>query len=269
MDYNTLSVEMTQMKRDRYLNTSLTKALGVLDLFDDHRRELTLTEVAASIGTRPGSIYPIVYTLEKYGYLVRDRATKRYRLGLKVLTQANCLLSSLDLREQAKPVLKRLAERLATNAHLAVLYGTEVLYLDRAEAGLSLIIPSVIGRRVPSHCTALGKVFLAYGPEVAEQVLSKNELPAVTRSTITDPEALRRQLARVCERGYALDEEEFHEGNVCVAAPVRDYRGSVVAAISVSLVKSRLEHEPLDRFTTAVVEGAREISQAMGYALQG
>lgn len=256
------------MERERYLNTSLARALRVLDLFDSNRRELTLTELAQAMKTRPGSIYPILHTLQRFGYLVRDPDTKRYRLGLKLIAQANHLLSSLDVREQAKPVLRRLARELGANAHLAVLYENEVLYLDREEAAPSVVIPSVIGRRVPPHCTALGKVLLAHSPEATERVLSGKKLPALTPRTITDPESLRRGLAQVRKEGYALDQEEFHEGNVCVAAPVRNYRGTVVAAISVSIAKSRLDHKPLDRFKVAVVEGAKEISQAMGYAFQ-
>lgn len=254
------------MTRERYLNTSLAKALRILELFDGDHRELSLSDLARGLGLRPGSIYPIVYTLWRHGYLERDPETKKYRLGLKFLLQANHILSSLDIREQAKPVIRRIAREFGVNTHLAVLYEDEVLYLDREEAAPSVVIPSVIGRRVPAHCTALGKVLLAFQPEVAERVLSKGELPALTPKTITSPVGLRRELEGVRKAGYAVDDEEFHEGNVCVAAPVRNYRGTVVAAISLSLPKSRLEREPLERFVGAITEGALEISRSMGYA---
>lgn len=254
------------MERERYLNTSLAKALTVLDLFNGARNGLTLTEVARATGVRPGSIYPIVHTLKRFGYLDRDPETKRYRLGLKFLVQAHHILGSLDIREQAKPVLRRLARETAANAHLAILYEDEVLYLDREEAAPSVVIPSVIGRRVPAHCTALGKVLLAHTPEVAERVLGREKLPALTSHTLTDQSVLKQELERVKARGYAVDWEEFHEGNVCVAAPVRNYRGTVVAAVSVSLVKTRLDGEPLEGFIRAVAAGAQEISRAMGCA---
>jgi len=128
------------------------------------------------------------------------------------------------------------------------------------------VIPSVIGRRVPPHCTALGKVLLAYDFEALEHVLAKGSLPALTPNTITNPEVLKRELERVRSQGYAMDWEEFHEGTICVAAPVRNYRGRVVAAISVSLSKTRLTHDPLDRFVHAVTAGASEVSQALGYS---
>lgn len=253
------------MEKERYLNTSLTKALRVLDLFNGVEGGLTLSEIAQRLGTRPGSIYPILYTLNKLGYLERDADTKRYKLGLHILALANQVLSSLDIRQVAKPVLKRLAREFSANAHLAVLYEGEVLYLDREEASPSVIIPTVIGRRVPLHCTALGKVLLAYNPEDLEKLLAKGPLPALTSNTITNPELLRRELEQVRQQGYATDWEEFHEGNVCVAAPVHNYRGRVVAAVSLSFSKARLTRESLNTFVQAVVSGAQEVSRAMGY----
>jgi DNA-binding IclR family transcriptional regulator len=182
------------------------------------------------------------------------------------LALANQILSSLDIREKAKPVLKKLARELEVNAHLAVLYEDEVLYLDREEAAPSVVIPSVIGRRVPPHCTALGKILLAYDYEALERILAKGSLPALTPNTITNPEVLKRELERVRSQGYAMDWEEFHEGTICVAAPVRNYRGRVVAAISVSLPKTRLTHDPLDRFVQAVTVAAHEVSRFLGHA---
>lgn len=254
---------MTQ--RERYLNTSLSKALRVLELFDNVHPEFTLTEIAEALDGRPGSIYPIVYTLRQFGYLDRDPATKRYRLGLKILMQANHLLSSLDLRDQAKPVLWQLSKELGVNTHLAVLYEDEVLYLDQEGAAPSVLAPSAVGWRAPLCCTALGKILLAYNPEVAKKVLSVEKLPAMTLHTVTNPEVLRHELTTVKKLGYALDREEFHIGNVCVATAVRNYRGTVIAAISLSMTKTRFEQDSLDLFVAAVVDGARKLSQALGY----
>ncbi len=253
------------MKQDRYINTSLAKALEVLDLFDDRKSRLSLSEIANSLGVRPGSIYPILYTLMRYGYIDRDPETKKFHLGLKLLTHANKILSSLDLREKAKPFLRRLAKELSANAHLAVLYGDEVLYLDREEAAPSIVLPSVVGRRVPAYCTALGKVLLAYQPKVAEQVLAKKEYPALTQHTITNAKELKQELERIRSQGYAIDNEEFYEGNICVAAPVRNYRGTTVAAISISLSKGRVSQESIDKFIQKMTATAKDLSEEMGY----
>ncbi len=251
-------------RREQYLNTSLAKALTLLGCFDGEEHELSLTELAERMGTAPGSIYSIMHTLERFGYVDRDPSTKRYRLGLRILVHANCVLSGLDVREQARPVLKRLARELDANVHLAVLHDKRVLYLDREEAAPTVIIKSVIGRLVPLHCTALGKVFLAYDPDLAKQICRRSVLTAVTPWTITSPAVLKEELPLVRERGYAVDLQEFHVGNSCVAAPVFDFRKAVMVAISASFISSRLEHEPLDRFAAAIVAGAQEVSLAMG-----
>ena len=253
------------MEQDRYINTSLAKALEVLDLFDDERPRLSLSEIAKFLGVRPGSIYPTLYTLMKYGYITRDPETKQFHLGLKLLTHANKILSSLDLREKTKPFLRRLAKDLSANAHLAVLYGDEVLYLDREEAAPSIVLPSVVGRRVPAYCTALGKVLLAYQPKIAELVLAKKDYPALTQHTITNAEDLKKELERVRKQGYAIDNEEFYEGNICVAAPIRNYRGTIVAAISISLSKGRVSQESIAKFVQKMTATAKDISRGIGY----
>ncbi len=253
------------MTRDRYINTSLAKALKLLDLFSGEESHYTLTEMARACGTQAGTIYPIVYTLEKFGYLVRDGKNKRYRLGLRILAHANQVLATLDIRDQARPVLRELATTLICNAHLAVPYEGEVLYLDREQAAPSVVVPSVIGWRAPLYCTALGKVFLALCPEVEESFCGTAlEMVPRTPNTITNFEVLTHELRSIREAGYGYDREEFHLGNTCIAAPIRDYRADVIAAISISTATSRFEYEPREKFLKAVVEGAWRISSSLG-----
>ncbi len=256
----------TTASRDRYHSSTLAKALALLELFDAERPDLSLTEMAEAMNTRAGSIYPLVSTLTRYGYLQRDPDTKRYRLGLRFLTQASRILAALDIRELAKPVLKKVARELGVSAHLGVMYEDEVLYLDREEAAPGVVSASAVGRRVPAHCTALGKVFLACDEQAVERLLSSGDLPAVTVYTITDPEELRGQLAEVRRRGYAVDMEEFHEGNVCVGAPIRNHEGVVAGGLSVSLGRARLERDALEVYVEAVLSAAAEVSEALGYS---
>jgi len=253
------------MDSKRYLVGSVSKALAVLDLFDAAHPERTLTELAREMDTLPGTLFPVLRTLEHHNYLAKDPVTKRYRLGLKLLAVVNHLFSSLDVREQAKPVLQELAVTLGANAHLALPYEFEVLYLERREAAPSVVINSAVGRRVPLHCTALGKVLSAHSPYLEEWVLSQPELPAITRCTVTDPAELKAQFAEIREQGFALEFEEFHEGNACVAAPIRDYRGQAFAALSISIVKVRLESEPIEGFIDEVVRAALCVSESLGY----
>jgi IclR family KDG regulon transcriptional repressor len=247
------------------VNASVERALRILALFEETHRELTLSDIAKALDTKSGSVYTTVFTLLARNYLARDPATKRFRLGLELLTRADQVLSSLDLRTVAKPVLKTLAREMAVNVHLAVLYEGSVMYLDREEAAPGVVLVSIVGKRVPGNCTALGKVLLAYNRDALEQMIDRGELAAMTHNSVASPGALRKEMEKIIRMGYAVDDEEFHEGTLCVAAPIRDYSGSVIAAVSISLAKSRAKHEGIPAFARSVLDGAKQVSDQLGY----
>jgi DNA-binding IclR family transcriptional regulator len=257
---------MTDWPRSpRYNSTSLARALTILDLFEPATPTLSATQIARRLRVRPGSLYPALSTLERFGYLER-RPDKRFRLGLKLLERGHTILLHLDVYERAKPALRKLAQALSGNAHLAVLHQGQVLYLGREEASPSAVFPSIVGRLVPAHCTALGKVLLAYlSPGERRHLLAGRPLERRTVKTITSLRRLEVEIAGVLTRGYAVDDEELHEGVMCIAAPVRDHAGEVVAAISVSLVKARVTEARVERIAQEVVRSAAIISGDMGY----
>jgi DNA-binding IclR family transcriptional regulator len=249
----------------RYTATSLARALTILDLFGPSSPSLTATQIARSLRVRPGSLYPALSTLERFGYLER-RPDKRFRLGLKLLERGHMILQSLDLFERARPALRDLARALSANAHLAVLHQGQVLYLSREEAAPTAVFPSIVGRIVPAHCTALGKVLLAHmTPAERRQLLGVRPLERRTPRTITSRRRLEAELAAIVTRGFAVDNEELNTGVMCVAAPIRDYAGLVVAAISVSLLKARVTEARLEKIGHEVMRTAAIISGAMGY----
>ena len=249
----------------RYNSTSLARALTILDLFEPSAATLSATQIARNLRVRPGSLYPALSTLERFGYLER-RPDKRFRLGLKLLERGHTILQSLDVYERAKSALQALARALAANAHLAVLHQGQVLYLGREEAAPSAVFPSIVGRLVPSHCTALGKVLLAHmTPAERRRLLTARPLERRTPRTITSLRRLEAELAGVVKRGYAVDNEELNQGVVCVAGPVRDHAGEVVAAISLSLLKARVTDARLEKIAQEVIRTAAIISGAMGY----
>jgi DNA-binding IclR family transcriptional regulator len=249
----------------RYKATSLARALRILDLFEPWTPTLSATQIARGLRVRPGSLYPALTTLERFGYLER-RPDKRFRLGLKVLERGHAILQSLDVYERAKPALQELARALSANAHLAVLHQGQVLYLGREEAAPSAVFPSIVGRLVPAYCTALGKVLLAgMDPPARRRLLASHPLERRTPRTITSLRRLETELAGVGRRGYAVDNEELNAGVMCVAAPVRDHAGEVLAAISVSLLKARVTEPRLEKIAQEVLRTAAIISGAMGY----
>lgn len=255
---------------DRYTNKSLQKAFSVIELFDNRTEKLSATEIARRLGTAPGVIYPILFTLAKHGYLRRN-GNKKYSLGLKFLERGNLILQQLDLRDKAKPYLRELADTHNVNAHLAVLYDRKVMYLHREEGYPSVIIKEVVGQRVPAYCTALGKVLLAsLRTKELDAYLEEEKFEPLTPNTISDPTRLRGELREVQQGGYAIDNEEFHEGNICIAAPVRNYLGKTLAAISISFPKEKFpKGQSQDLPIAQVMDTALRISRELGYSREG
>ena len=250
---------------ERYVNKSLARALRVLDLFTDRDCELTATEIANRLDTLSGTVFATLCTLERAGYLVRD-TNKRYSLGLKLLERANLVLGRMDLRSAAQQALRGIALKHKVNAHLAVLYGHEVMYLHREEGYPSVILKEVVGTRVPAYCTALGKILLSgLDEQTLGSYLNDVKLESLTAFTISDPERLRGEVKLAREQGYAVDNEEFHEGSLCLAAPVRDYRGEIIAAASLSIAKTLAAGGQLSRFVDVIRDAANQISRELGH----
>lgn len=252
---------------ERYVNKSLQRALRVLDLFTAEDREMTATEIANCLDTLPGTVFATLRTLARFGYLVRD-ANKRYSLGLKLLERANLVLGRMDLRTIAQQTLKDIARANKVNTHLAVLYDWSVMYLHREEGYPSVILKEVVGTRVPAYCTALGKVLLSgFGEAFLDEYLSQVDLEPLTVFTITDPQRLRGEIAQAREQGYAVDNEEFHEGSLCLAAPVKDYRGDIIAAASLSIPKTLANGGELARFVEVIRGATSQISRELGHVV--
>lgn len=249
-----------------YLNTSLNKALSIIDLFSFDTPELSITEIANSLDVNASSLYPLLATLTRFRYLEKNPDTKKYRLGIKLLEKGYIVQAQLDIRDRASPYLEELRALSRENVHLAILDGHEIVYIDKRETTPTLPIESRIGKRGPAYCTALGKVLLAWTPaSLWEESMRKNGIKAFTENTIRDIQDLKEHLALVRKQGYAIDDGEFQEEGYCIGTPIRDYRGIVVAAVSVSLPKSSLTPERKDQLVEAVTGVAKKISESLGF----
>ena len=252
--------------KKEYINKSLKKALSLLKLFNGVTEPLSITEIAAKLNATSGTIYPIIFTLESEGFLERDADSKKYRLGLSLLRLGMAVSGQLSIRDRAQSHLKRLLEQTGENVHLAIFEEKKVIYIDRKEARPDLRVHSFIGKRAPAHCTALGKVFLAFLTDHELEEFFKTEtLEKHTSSTITDAEILRAALGKIRNDGHAMENEEFQLGGNCVAAPVRNYLGETVAAVSVSIPNSRYTPEKAHVIIAAMKEAARNISASLGH----
>lgn len=251
--------------RRRYLVNAVERALGILENVDSGARGTGITELSQRVGMKKSTVHRLCATLEHRGYLLRDPDTGRYRLSLRLFQIGSAALSRLDLPARAMPALEALGAAVQETAHLAVLEGDDVVFIGKVESPRPLRLHSQVGRRAPAHCTALGKVLLAYTTASRRTRILRGPIARYTPQTITAPEALARALEEVRRRGYALDDQEFEEGIRCVAAPVRDYTGNVIAALSVSAPAVQLPRSRVAAMAEAVIAAAQQVSNSLGY----
>jgi len=245
---------------------TVDRALTVLSLFTPAEPELSSAAIAARLGLHQTTAYRLLSTMEAGGYVERDERTGLYRLGLRVVELAGLKLNQMDLYRHALPELDALRDTLNLNANLAVLDHGDVCHLAYAVRPDVPRYYTMLGRRSVAHCTALGKVLLAAQPrEVVHAEIEARGWRPYTERSIRDFATLDRVLDEVAARGYAVDEGERSPTTRCVAAPVRDRTGTVVAAISCSGRPEHFEALGLDRVIGAVVEHASRISSKLGY----
>jgi IclR family KDG regulon transcriptional repressor len=245
---------------------SLDRALEILETLATEGRGLGVTEIGQRVSLHKSTVHRLLSALVDWGYVEKDPENGRYKLGMKVIDLGSIYLNNIELKTEAMPYLRELREKSGHPVHLARLEDGQVVYIEKVDALNSIRMYSQIGRRVPVHCTALGKVMMAYlGIDEVEAILKKKGLAARTQHTITDRERYLEELRAVKECGYAFDDEENEQGIRCVAAPIRDYRGMVIAAVSTSGPKEDFTYENMARLKHHVMDTARKISARLGY----
>jgi len=243
-------------------NQSVQKAIQLLELFQS-RSELSAREAADLLHLPIGSVYPILYALEDSGYLKRVNGA-RFTLGYKFLEKANIILRNCDILKIAKPFLYKLSRSYSINSHLGILHNWKVIYLHRELGNETPVISEILGLQEAPYCTALGKALLSGLTE--EQLLEyirQEKFVPLTSKTIIDPNKLLHELQEIKHNGFALSIEEAHEGIIGIGSPIYDFRGVVVAAISIAVAKERYEREKVE-LIRAVKCAAAGISEEFG-----
>jgi IclR family KDG regulon transcriptional repressor len=242
---------------------AVERALQILGCFDEKHPDRGVSEIAQAVGLHKATTHRIVTTLLSYGYLERAEDGQRYRLGLRLADLGFKVLRRMDLRREALPIMANLAARLDETCDLSIYDRGEAYYIEVVQGNRALTIAAAVGRGLPAHATASGKVLLAFRTETDPPAALDDPLVAYTHRTITRPADLRRQLEVVRAQGYAVDDEELELGVRAVSAPVLDRDGKVVAALSVASPTSRL---PLDRIP-ALANEARQAAEAISLRL--
>lgn len=212
---------------------SLARGLSIIRAFDGDHTDLTLSEVARITGLPRAVARRFLHTLVELGYMRTDG--RRFALRPKILELGYAYLSSMTLPEIAMPHLELLVEKVRESSSVSVLDGDEVVYVARVPTKRIMTVAISVGTRFPAYATSMGRVMLAgQSDQWLDGFFASTELRPLTSRTITEPSQLRRELSRIREQGWALNDQELEEGLRSLAAPIRDSEGRVIAAVNVS-----------------------------------
>lgn len=250
-----------------YTIQSLDRAFLLLEELAMHRDGCGVTLLSNLTGLHKSTVHRILNTLLTKGYIEKNDDTDKYSLGIKFLYLSSAILDRMDIRKVAKPLLEELCSSTGEVVHLSILGDGEAVYIDKVEnPNKSIRMCSQIGKSVPLHCTGVGKILLAWLPmKEVEAILAKHGMESFTKNTITDIETMKEHLKIIKEKGYAIDEIEHEEDIRCVAAPVYDNKGQVIASLSVSGPIMYVTKERIPQLTEKVKRTANEISYRLGY----
>jgi DNA-binding IclR family transcriptional regulator len=259
-----------QTSKPNNLVQTIERASSILDILGQSPQGISIRELSTKIKLPKGTTHRLLSSLSYFGYVRQDSKTRNYLLGLKLVELGQLLLGQLDLRKEAEPFLRDLAERTKETVHLVFLDRNEIVYIDKVETeqnSSGLKMASRVGLRNPAHSSAVGKVLLAHFPEEElKNFIKEKGLAKRTENTIIDPTQLKDHLKLVRAQGYAIDDEENEKGIRCVAAPIYNEVGKTVAAISISGPAFRITKKVIqESLKKEVMETALKVSQRLGF----
>lgn len=247
------------------LLSSVKKALKVLEVLSKGQPELGVTEISLILQSHKSSIFRILMTLISEGFVEKNPFTNKYRLGLKVIDLASRSLQRFDLREQVSPFMEKVSGEINEIVHLGILDKNEVVHLDKKGEGQALTVSTRIGGRSPAHASAMGKVLLSgLSPEELTDVFLMAPLARLTPNTLVEIPKVKRELEKVRNQGFAIDNEESFPGIKCIAVPIKDHKGKTIAAVSTSVPKQRMGRERVKEIRSRMIEIGHIISQQIG-----
>lgn len=250
----------------RYLVPSIHRVFVLLEVLSESSKGLRISELSRQTGWPKSSIFNILSTLTQDGYVSQDPESSRYRMTIKLFSLGGAVVERMDIRNLAYPLLVDLVEKTGETANLGILDGIEAIYLETVAGPGAIRISTWPGKRLPIHRTALGKALAA---ELTEDelvaIIEKTGLPPGTHNSHTTLEALQADLKLIRQRGYAIDDEEDELAMRCVGAPICDFSGKTVAAVSVTGLAHRTPPETIQEISLAVIDTARRLSELMGY----
>jgi len=244
---------------------AVDRALTILDLFDEYSSELKISEISERMKLNKSTVHSLLKTLKMHGYIEQDSESGKYKLGMKLVERGNFVVENLDVRTIARKYLLNLSKKTGHTLHLVILEGIEGLYIDKVEGTSANVLFSRIGRRVPIHSSGVGKVLIAFRDRSEiEKILDGYIFEQRTPKTLTNKKEFLRELEEIKKQGFAFDAEENEPGICCLAVPIRNFTGKVIAAFSISMPTPQLNSEEMQRIIPEMLKTGEEISSQLG-----
>jgi len=245
---------------------AVNNCLSVLEFLAEKGPSVSIKELSEQLGIYPSTAHRILDTLRHRGYVEQNSESDKYQLGLKVFKLGMARIYEPDLIKAATPYLKELRDQSGETVHLSVMSEGESLCLMKEESPHAIKMSSKVGKGGPLHCTGSGKVLLAYMlKHERKNIIKKTKITRFTRKTITDEKRLEEELSKIRKQGFALDTGEHERYVRCIAAPIRNYEGQVVAVISISGPAFRMGSDERNRLREFLLSVSKRISERLGY----
>ena len=256
-----------QKKIPNYKIKILNKSLIILETFLNNKScFLSIKELSKKLGIYPSTIHRILDNLVYWEYIERDPITKKYTLGLKSVKLGMAKLNSISIVKEASPYLTELVNKCNETVHLGVIRNGEVFNLFMKESSQSIRMTSQLGRNFPIYATSLGKLLLAFLSSIERNdILNTLKFQKITKNTIDNIQDLEKELEKIKKQGFAINDEETEKGIYCIAAPIINYNGNVIAAISICGPVYRINKEKQILIENLVIETSNKISNRLGY----
>ncbi len=252
---------------EKYSIKAVSRCLRLMDYATTLARPVTISDVCKEMETNSNMAFRMLNTLSSAGYMTRDEVSGGYRISLKSLLLSRSALLSLEIRRITMPYLELLWNQFPkANANLGVRYEDAILLIDRIDTQSLPRTYFTPGKELPFYCSAIGKVLTAFRSDAEiDALIAKTEFKAYTAHTLTSADAIKKEFAIVREEGVGRDREEFVTNDNCSASPIRDAKGNVIAAISLSALVTNMSQQEIEDAVPKVKETADRISSLIGY----
>ena len=250
---------------------SVDRALRIIEFLAENPTGAGITEISKSVGLSKGTVHRLISTLKERDFAYQSSNTELYRLSYKILYLYNCISNNIDMFKVSRPIIRKFADKVDATVHLATLdeKRSNIVYIDRIEPMNSqklFVMSSRVGKKAPCYCTAAGKMLLSqYSDDEIRDIMKGEEYKTYTDKTIKNIDEFLEEIHKVRKQGYALDENEYDHGIICISIPIYNSNGKIDFAMSVTGLILYTKAEELINLKDQLDEVSRKVSNAINY----